>query len=289
MVAFVCPGSTAPAMAKLGCNTEAVHNYLKALAALPELRGVPTNGLPFGPRSTIRKIGGDSLVSTSEELGFKLTFGVDHTGRASSHKLNWLATASLARIDRQGQIIRVLKTATRHIPPVTNSARGISFPVPFQFKSGLYRLQIVFRNGADKTLGRFGEYFRALHETGPKRRLVLNSTSLLPAETVSAVAEEPKVGWLSLSDTYSIEIYDESTWVRALISPPQLSLLVNNLIGPGEATSEPCWSFPIPTNAPPGLYRFVVRGESMSVVEGRRLVPDVSLRLTSEFRISSPS
>lgn len=78
------------------------------------------------------------------------------------------------------------------------------------------------------------------------------------------------------------------TWKTSPITPGQISLLISYLIGPGETTTEPCWSFSIPPDASPGLYRFVVEGESLRL-DGRLLVPSAEMRLTSEFEILAPS
>jgi hypothetical protein len=204
--------------------------------------------------------------------------------------LNWLVTAKLARLNRQGSVSRTLGSSRKHLTSLGrdgNASLGLSLPG----KVGFYRLEIVFRNGAGNRLGRFGEYVRVLRPTGPSSRLTLNKASFLPGETVSARVEELGIGWLEVNDIYSIEIYDGSTWVRAPISPNRLSLLIGTLLGPGEATtmsqftpSPPCWSFTIPFGASPGLYRFVLDGESKKVVENR-LMPGSPLTLSSEFQI----
>lgn len=292
VVVVVIGFAPAPAATAAGvCNTEVVRNYLKPVEGLPDLR--KTDDLPFGPSGLFLEPRGQSplMLPGNHDLGYTVSFrrGTSN-GRPNPH-LNWLVTAKLARLNRRGVARRALGWDRKRITSL-GPRRDVSLRLPSSVAAGLYRLEIVFRNGADKRLGRFGEYVRVLRPTGPTTsRLTLNKTSFLPGETVSAEAEEHGIGWLEVSDVYSIETYDGSTWTRAPISPKGVSLLIGTLIGPGEATSvshfnpsASCWSFTIPSGAPPGLYRFVVNGNSMSVTENR-LTPDTPLTLTSEFQI----
>lgn len=281
--------SASPARAGELCETEVVYNYRKPLERLPELRQIPSHGkLPFGPAGLFLA-GRDqgSLMPLAEtDIGFTLVRERSASVEARrKRRFNWLVTAKLARLNTDGQV-SALGWRQKHLTSL-RTGRKVPFRLPFPGEMGLYRLEIVFRDGAGKRLGRFGEYFRLLHPTKPNRRLTLNGDSFLPGETVTARAAEISFGWLALHDTNSIEINDGTTWKTAPINPSQLSLLVAYLIGPGEATAEPCWKFSIPSDASPGLYRFVVKGESLGV-DGRLLVPNADLRLTSEFEIVAP-
>jgi hypothetical protein len=270
------------------CQTSVVHNYAMPLEQLPALRGLPTEQeLPFGPRHLLlHGVGWRPLVIKSEELGFRLSHGRAAGGVARPH-LKWLVTPTLARVNQQGRAVQTLGQITKPVFGL-GSPGGRSFTFQFAFEPGLYRLEIVFENGAGRRLGRFGEYFRAIRPTAQKARLTLNGPSFLPNEMVTARAEEYGVSWLSLHDTYSIEVYDGSNWTRAPISPKQHSLLIGPVVGPGEATSASCWSFQIPSDAAPGLYRFVVEGSSLEPTNSIGLVRGSPRTLTSEFQILPP-
>lgn len=218
-------------------------------------------------------------MSQSEDLQFRFLF--NRPGATLSPRLDWLVTASLAQIDRQGRVRGVLHTAARHVARLASHGEAV-FHLPFNFKPGLYRLEIVFQNKGGKRLGRFGDYFRAL-QRNPDSRLTLNGSSFGAGETVSAQAGEYGFGWMTLDDVYSIESYDGSTWSKAPISPTQISLLIGPLLGPGDATT--CWDFPIPVDAPPGLYRFVLGGMTLGQQGKNKLGWRSPLVLTSEFNI----
>jgi hypothetical protein len=294
VTAFAVSGFASTHSAAAGvCETEVVHNYLKPLEAFPALREIPAGGeLPFGPAGLFLSRRGQSPLTLpgSNYLGYTISFRQNASGRHPSPHLNWLVTAKLARLSPQGSVSEALGWSRKHIASLGPHG-NVSFRLPSPGKLGFYRLEIVFRNGARDRLGRFSEYVRVLRPPTPGSRLTLNKASFLPGETVSARAEERGVGWLELNDVYSIEIYDGSSWARAPISPKELSLLIGTLIGPGEAASvsrfdpgAPCWSFTIPSGASPGLYRFVVDGESKRVIEGR-LTRGSPLSLSAEFQI----
>lgn len=282
-IVLVATLGLSPASASAGafCEKEIVHDYLKPLKGLPPLRRVPvTEELPFGPAQLrLNQRGLGSVVPWSEDLDFRLLAA--RSGTTANLRLDWTVTASLVRVDRHGQVQDVLRTVARRLAKLANN-RDAVFRLPFQFKPGLYRVEIVFQNRAGKRLGRFGNYFRALR-LNPNHRLTLNGTSFAPGQTVFAQAGEFGVGWISLNDVYSIESYDGSIWSKAAISPKQASLLIGPLLGPGEATA--CWDFPIPANAPPGLYRFVVEGATFENYHGNFGGRGSTLALTSEFSI----
>lgn len=275
------------------CETEVVHDYLKPIDALPAPREIPAgNELPFGPAGLFlsRRDQSPLLPPGSYKPGYTISSRQSASGGRSTPHLNWLVTAKLARLDSQGSVRETLGWTRKHITSL-NAHGNVPFRLPSFGSVGLYRLEIVFRNGAGDRLGRFGEYVRVLRPTAPYSRLTLDKTSFLPGETMIARVEEGGVGWLEIRDVYSIEIYDGSTWAMAPIGPRGLSLLIGTLIGPGEATTVslfnpavPCWSFTIPSGASPGLYRFVVNGESKKVTKDH-LTPGSPLSLSAEFQI----
>lgn len=283
--------SASQANARAFCETKSIRDYEKPLKQLPkEGRGLPADGeLPFGPQGLLlRQVGGNPLVYGSEGLGFSLSYD---RGVAARPRLDWRVTAKLAWINRRGEVIARLASAQRRLGRGPNvrrlrSERGITLQMPFRFRTALYRLEVVFRNRSGAKLGRFVEHVRALrYRSNPE--LALNGSSFGPGETVFAQARELGSGWLSLYDTYSIERYDGAGWAQAPINPHQVSILIGPPVGPGEATSATCWAFTVPAGAPPGSYRFAVRGESKRV-RANRLLPGRERQLTSEFLILAP-
>jgi hypothetical protein len=276
------------------CETKVVRNYLKPVEALPPLRAIPASReLPFGPAGLSLGNGDQSPIMPpgSREVGYTISRPVTPPEGPPNVHLNWLVTAKLARIGRRGVVGRVLSWSKRRVLSVGREKEA-SLRLRFPGTVGIYRLEISFRNKAGALLGRFGEYVRVIRPTGSEgRRLTLNKTSFLPGETVVAHAEELGVGWIEMNDSYTIEAYDGSTWVRAPITPMGVSLLIGTVVGPGEATSvsrfnpaTACWGFAIPPGTSPGLYRFVIDGVSLRV-DGRRLFRGPPLSLSAEFQI----
>jgi hypothetical protein len=226
-------------------------------------------------------------MPSSGPLEYTLFFRRRTPNNPARLQLNWLVTAKLARMNSDGSLREKLGWVQEHVTSL-GPHRSVPLRLDPPTEAGIYRVELVFRNGSGARLGRFGSYFRIPHPTPPNSQLRLNDVSFLPGQTVSAWAAEYGTGWISLHDTYQIEVYDGSAWSRAPISPELASLLIGYLVGPGETTAAACWQFPIPTDAPSGLYRFVVDGESMRFAGQRRLVPDAPLSLVSEFSISSP-
>lgn len=272
------------------CETKEVRDYTKPLVGLPKQRGLPVGDrLPFGPRGLmLRQVGGHPFVYSSERLGFALSYDQAVEVRP---RLNWRVTVKLAQVNRRGEVTKRLTSTQRRLGHGLYARRlrsqgGVALQMPFRFKPGVFRLEVVFRSRLDTKLGRFVEYVRALRYR-PNAELVLSGTSFGPGETVFAQAREYGSGWLSLGDTYSIEIYNGAGWVKAPISPRQTSFLIGPLVGPGQATSTTCWAFTVPAGAQPGLYRFAVGSESKRV-RANRLLPGPRYPLTSEFQVSAP-
>ncbi len=292
-------GLASPGAARALCPTETAHDYSRPLAGLPGASplaasrgqvgfGRVARELPFGPRGLIlgRSTASPPLVTDSGDVGFKLWFSRRTAHAAPTLMLRWLVTAKLARVDRRGRSRKVPTFSRRRVRTLGMGGGMTPFPLRFRFEPGLYRVEIVFRNGSGRRLHRYAEYFRAL----PARsnpRLILDGQVLRPGETVSAVAAEYGVGWLSLRDWYRIEALGASGWATAPINSRQLSLLIPAAnLGPGEATASPCWSFHIPPGAPPGRYRFVVEGDSYAGSSRRAsLGKGNRVSLSSEFEI----
>ena len=124
------------------------------------------------------------MLPGSYDLGYTI-FRQNASGERPSPHLNWLVTAKLARLNRQGSVSQALGWNRKHVASLGPHSTD-SFRLPSPVEVGLYRLEIVFRNGARDRLGRFSEYIRVLRPTTPYSRLTLDKTSFLPSETVIA-------------------------------------------------------------------------------------------------------
>jgi len=264
------------------CKTGVVRNYLKPLEAMPPLHGVPaTSDLPFGPAGVFlseRAVG--PIVSGRSSIGFSLSFG-SRTLKPSP-RLDWTVVARLVRVARHEHARRALARQREHVVRLdSRSRRRFSFEI--SGRPSLYRFEIEFRNRAGKRIGRFGRYLRVLR---PRRdaRLTLETTSFQPGDTVSPRLENYGTESLLYGLEYSIESYDGATWARSPFDRPRPVPLIGLRTGAGGAAS--CWGFTIPSDAPPGRYRFVWSGRT-----SRETIPahNGRLRLTAEFRVLPPA
>jgi len=257
------------------CSHSTVRDYRAPLRNLPALRGAPElRGLPFGPQG----------VTLSEPLDLR-----EHGGfvgyairvrRSREALLDWDLTATLTRIDPQGNTHGKARRSHAHLGSLAGKRR-IGFrisPAP-----ALYKIELAVNNASGKTLGEYGEYLRVV-KPALDVRISLNATSLRSGETVAAQVENHGTGIVILSPRYSIEVHDGSAWALAPISPLTPDPLVGLLAAPGGAVT--CWSFTIPTAAPPGRYRLAGAVEHSWDWPGSH---PTSIDLAAEFSILPPS
>lgn len=239
------------------CERGIVRDYAKPLERMPALRPPPKGGLPFGPRGIalgLRDQRRSQLMLPGRKRFGYAVFHSRFLGAKGPIKVNWIITAKLIRVDFRGRVIRPLRWARQHATWLT-AKRQSRLPLVFPGKPGFYRIQIVFRNGAGKRIGGFGQYVRILRPNLDVR-LTLNKTSYRPGDVV--IPQLKNYGTLS-PGTFglggTLERHDGSTWrpVNDIGPTPFIGLG----IGPGESAS--CWEAKIPEDAAPGLYRFTSR------------------------------
>lgn len=282
-VAAFCLTTVPTAAASGFCESKTVGNWAKPLEEMPALRSVRADRrLPFGPRGVYLYPGTQGEILLPRKGGrvgyvLRIPYRSAKNGNPNFPRLNWLVTTNLAQVDRRGQLIRTLDSSRRRITgPGSNG--GFQFEKPRAL--GFYRVEIVFRNGVGKKLGRFGEYFRVVLPVADVR-LTLNATSYRPGETISACLENYGTtlvlyggcvaGSSSLYGQFSIQVFDGSAWQRSPIDPGGFCADVGLALAPARAAS--AGTFTIPTDAPPGLYRAVLSGGE----------------ITTEFQIQAPS
>lgn len=269
-----------PASAARFCQTGTLVDYMKPLERMPPLRhGPKTQRLPFGPGNVSFIRSGSQLVAGGEKVGFHLDYTRSARHR-TSQPLNWLVTAKLMEVDSSGRPRG--PTAYKQLDGLRFPTRAtLDFSLPG--RPAFYRLEIVFRNGAGTKLARYGEYLRAL-SPGLEAHLTLEEHTFRPGDTVEPWLENPSPYWLFYGLAYSIERFEGESWSRASIGPHGLVPLIGIWGAPGAKAS--CWTFQIPTEAEPGLYRFVLAAHS--TMYGRP-AQRKRLTLTAEFEIVAAS
>lgn len=252
---------TAQASGSSFCEQRVVRDYAKPLRQMPSLRSVSAgHKLSFGPHGVyLRSLSHSQILlpESHERVGYSLR--VLKSGNPDLPRLNWLITAKLARVDSQGRLRRLLESRRRHIA-------GAGYNGSFGFESprrlGSYRLEIIFRDSAGRSLGRFGSYFRVVPSV-QDARLTLDAASYQPGETVSACLENfGTTGIGSGTCGISIETFEGTAWSRAGFSPPGECPADLALLRPGRTAR--AGSFELPTDAPAGTYRAVLPGTSFS-------------------------
>lgn len=273
-----------PASASGFCGAAPVPPHSAWLERMPALRAVPQGGsLPFGPRG-IQVIRGSQQrtimvpASAPPKAGFSLVLRPS-AGKPGSAglELNWLITAKLTRVDARGKPRRLLGWQRARIAALD---RGRGFFVVLPRTLGFYRLQIVFRDGGGKRLGRFGEYLRMSRPiTDP--RLTLSAPSYRPGETISACLRNDGTTTLSYGLEPLIESYEGGAWHRSPIDLPRPVTLIASSLFSGEASQ--LGHFTIPPDAPPGRYRWVWEGRSIGAPQ-----VDAGAVSSAEFQILRP-
>ncbi len=156
---------------------------------------------------------------------------------------------------------------------------AVNLPLSFPGEPGIYRLEVVFRDGSGKRIGRFGEYVRVLHPH-LDARLSLNGTAFRPDETVDPRLENYGAALLSFGFLGAYyEYFDGSTWMESSFGNGPV-LAIGLAAGPGESAA--CWDTKIPPGTPAGLYRFNLRVDYS--LEDRGL-QSKELILSSDFQV----
>jgi hypothetical protein len=263
-----------PSIASGFCDTQVVHDYTRVLRKMPPLRGVPANhDLPFGPSGLYLFKGNRAPVmvpiGAPGGVGFAITNKRGGSNQPVVH-IDWLETIKLTEVDKSGSPLRLLEWRSRRV----TRAPGAGLWVDFAGAPGFYRLDFVIRNRKGRVLGKFGEYFRVL-AAKTNGRISLDAPSYQPGQSVSACLENFGTTTLSSGAARTIEVFDGSAWSRSPIDPPTSVAFQIPFLGPGEAV--PVGSFPLPSDAPDGRYRWTWRGS----------VANAPLQISSEFSISA--
>jgi hypothetical protein len=251
----------APSASASFCETSIVHDYAKPLASMPAIRQVPIDQhLPFGPaRVFVGRAGqnaGPILVGASE-TGFSLAFSPYRRAATHSPRLDWIVEARLASVDRDGDTRELLATRRFEVKRLVRSdeSPGDSLPLSFDVsKPSLYRVEMTIDSFAGKRLIRFGEYVRLVRRRRDVR-LALPTSQFRPGDTVSPWLENRGTESLFYGLGYAVERSIGTAWERVPL-PFDAFPAIGLGTGPGGAAS--CWNYPIPADASPGRYRFLI-------------------------------
>jgi hypothetical protein len=200
-------------------------------------------------------ISGMSLQLGAGERGFSLSYSTN----AWSPALNWLASATLFRIDREGHLLELRGAIERHIAQMGPAPDGNQvFPFFVPPEPALYQMELTFHDPQGNILGRYGEYFRVL-KPSVHLRLRQTRTVLRPGDSFKTRIENPGVAFVAAKRLVPLERKEGASWVAVPEFPPAKGPAIGIYLKPGETS---CWATRrIPVDAPPGVYRLVVGSE----------------------------
>lgn len=237
------------------CRVTIAHNYEKPFQTMPVARGLPTAGsLPFPPRGVFGRYLNASAVFPTTKRGQRVV-GLEvyvPSGVRTHARLNWLVNARLSRVNVRGKPVRVLGfriamfQALRGKNP-GNRRLGLSLPTA---RTGLYRLDLLFRTRGGVLLGRFQRYLRVAPAVQRSRVELLDKLHYPGDELVfrtDNLGTEP----ITYVDSVEIARHDGVAW-RPIEVAGVGSRVIHGLDA-GQASR--CHRVQLPVSSSPGLYR----------------------------------
>gem|GEM_PF-6095196 len=280
MAALLLLAATPAAQAEF-CESQVIHDYAKPLKGLRALPAAPLDEhLDFAPaRVFLGHYPSGPLQLGPAERGFYLGYSPPSEGNPASPRIGWEVTTRLVQIDRRGRRRAPAQTIERHIKRIPEGGVDLRFDVPG--KAAIYRLEVVFENGKEERLARFGEYFRVLRPSLDVD-FALNGSSFHRGDRVQAYLVNRGASFLSFGLDRTIQYYDGSAW----ISPPGswksgVVPAIGLSIGPGVETT--CWAATVPSDAGLGTYRFVKTVDHSTSIP---FEPSTPLEVSSEFSVA---
>lgn len=237
------------------CGQTAVHDYLRPLAKLPQLRWPADSRLGFAPR--IHLSAPTQLLVPNNgppQIGYRLYVDPSATG---TMRPRWSVTAFLARISWGGRVLKRIGKA-QHEGVSLSPSRSSGRRWTVGGNPAAYRLVLVFRAPSGNRIATLGRYFRVVKPT-ENSRLALNASAFRPGQTIFAQLQNLGTKPLTYGYGYWIDKLTPSGWVEAPENPrmpvPAIALVLRG----GQASK--CESFDIPSSMPPGRYR-ILHGEA---------------------------
>ncbi len=239
-----------------------VRDYLAPLKkAAPLNEPLMSGRIPFAPSGMSLEINGAGLVVGGGEVGFTLADEAIQPPR----RLDWIVETKLLRTDARGKVISSASVKRRRIGWVQGDAtRNLLHEVPRS--PAYYRLEIRFiRRGTDHILGRYGTYVRVM-KPRVDLRVIIETPSVLPGEL--ATARLVNLGTVPLITPsydfgFGVQTFTSEKWIRVPDNPQRL---VPKRMGPwtlpAGMETRGCLRYLVPTDQPPGLFRFAALGPS---------------------------
>jgi hypothetical protein len=254
-LAALSAGAANAAQGSEFCKRRLAVDYAAPLANMPGAHPVPEGELPFGPRNfSIYPIGHifdrPHLALTGGSYGYEF-FGKNNPYRVLD--LGWRFKATAYAVDRDGRVRGKLGTRGWRVTKVQElSELKVGFPAR---RPGFVRVDVRISTLSGRTLGAYRDYFRVLKPTDDVR-LAVDDPSVHPGERVVGLVENRGAGDVSVAtSTFEVEHFSAGVWT-ALPQPvtPQSIKDFGWWLSSGE--NGRCYGYTVPTDAPPGRYRF---------------------------------
>ena len=225
------------------CKSATLHDYLKPLQRMPELRE-----LPFRRRAEPLfrgvRIGaaGPTLAVNGGRAGYQLQW--DGNPR-------WEITLTFEQVTPSGSVIKPL--GRRHLRLGALAPALITEPAfTMSGKPAFYRTTLAIRSASGRKLAEFGNYYRVIRPS-VHVRLATDAPTYRPGDTLLARVEDHGAAFVLFGEELAIEKREGEAWIPAPGLPgPVVTPLT--FVAPG-TTSNLCAVFPIPTSMPAGRYR----------------------------------
>lgn len=272
VLALAALGAPAGAAAAEGepsfCERTTLHDYLKPLQRLPELRERPFRRIaePFF-RGVRIGASGPTLAVNGGSAGYQFQWDKNP---------GWDITLTLAQLRADGTVRRPLGERRSRFDDLGQAlVTEPHFSLPH--KPGFYRTTLLIRSRSGRKLAEFGNYYRVVR---PKidDRLVAERPSYLPGETLFARLENRGAAFVLYGDGFDVEGMQGGAW-----GPAGTGYTPLHFVAPG-TTGNQCLAFAIPATLPAGRYRLAqetVLGWPAGTVERRPF-------LYAEFDIGAP-
>jgi hypothetical protein len=266
-------GSAAAHISEFCESDLVVRDYLSPLKRYPGAAGFSDSGkLTAGP-AVLRVFPPRDVLVLTGEGHFESQGALNHDLSVGlrARRLDWTVQSTLTRIGRIRADERVVRSKRQFIAKVAGFAHR-NFGFGATAKSGIYRLDVTFRNSAGKSLERREEYFRAVLPR-PDVRLAASPASVHPGSTGYLRVENFGTIDSTYFDDYRIVSASEPS--RDLPLEPQVGANYRPLVKAGRAGR--CFEFRIPKETPPGEYRIGIRINNRLLVSPRMIWASLSV------------
>lgn len=259
LLVFSASASVPPSAAACGTTSIAL-DYLQPLNRMAPIQEPPPSGkLPFAPRGLRLDAPQRPLVVGDGSVGFHLR---DEAVQQLRH-LDWIVETRLSKVNSRGEVVANLGIKRRKVGSVVGSDIG-EFVHRLSGHPAFYRMDISFiERSTHRLLGEYGTYAR-LVSPRVDVRVAIEGRMALPGEyararlinfgTVPLVTRAYDFG-------FGVQAFTGTRWVHVPENPPRgpVPLRAKWSLGAGVETRG-CLRYLVPTDQPPGLYRFVSFG-----------------------------